>query len=85
MSLLIFLVFGLVVGAVARFLVPGHEHGGWVVSMLIGVFGSFAAGFLGQFMGFYRQGESAGFVMSLLGAVLVTIAYHAFMSQRATV
>lgn len=53
--------------------------------MPIGVFGSFAAGFLGQFMGFYRQGESAGFVMSLLGAVLVTIAYHAFMSQRATV
>ena len=84
MSLVLFLLFGLVVGAIARFLVPGREPGGWVVSMVIGVVGSFVGGFLGQFLGFYHQGEAAGFVMALLGAVLVTIAYHALSARHAT-
>lgn len=82
MSLLLFLLFGLVIGAIARFLVPGRESGGWVVSMAIGVLGSFVGGYLGQFLGFYRQGERAGFVLALLGAVLITIVYHAISTRR---
>jgi uncharacterized membrane protein YeaQ/YmgE (transglycosylase-associated protein family) len=85
MSLLLFLVFGLIVGALARFIVPGREPGGWVVSMLIGVVGSFVGGFLGRAMGFYREGEPAGFFMSLLGAILLCVAYHAFARRRAMI
>ncbi len=77
MSIILFLVFGLIVGALARFLVPGREAGGWVVSMVLGVVGSFLGGFLGRALSLYREGEPAGFVMSLFGAILVVMAYHA--------
>jgi uncharacterized membrane protein YeaQ/YmgE (transglycosylase-associated protein family) len=85
MSLILFLVFGLIVGALARLIVPGREPGGWVISMLIGVVGSFVGGFLGRSLGLYRDGEPAGFLMSLLGAVLLVVAYHALTRRRALV
>lgn len=83
MHILLFIVFGLIVGALARFLVPGKEPGGWVVSILIGIVGSFVGGFLGRVAGFYQEGEPAGFFMSLLGAVLLVGLYHAVRSRRA--
>jgi len=82
MNLILFLLFGLIVGALARFIVPGREPGGWIVSILIGVAGSFIGGFLGRALGFYREGEPAGFVMSLVGAVLLVVAYHAVAGRR---
>ena len=82
MDFLLFLVFGLIVGALARLIVPGKEPGGWVVSMAIGVAGAFAGGLLGRALGFYREGESAGFVMSLLGAIVLVIAYQAIAKRR---
>ena len=82
MHLILFLIFGLVVGALARFIVPGREAGGWVVSMLLGVAGSFAGGFVGRALGLYREGEPAGFIMSLLGAIVLVIAYHAATRRR---
>ncbi len=82
MNLILFLIFGLIVGAVARFLVPGKEPGGWLVSMLLGVAGSFAAGFLGRALGLYHDGDSAGFVMSVIGAVLLCVLYHAVVRRR---
>jgi uncharacterized membrane protein YeaQ/YmgE (transglycosylase-associated protein family) len=82
MHLILFLLFGLIVGALARFIVPGREPGGWVVSILIGVAGSFVGGFLGRALGFYREGEPAGFVMSLLGAVFLVVAYHVVVGRR---
>ncbi|MET0594264.1 MAG: GlsB/YeaQ/YmgE family stress response membrane protein [Polyangiaceae bacterium] len=82
MSLILFLVFGLIVGALARFVVPGREPGGWIVSMAIGVAGAFTAGLLGRALGLYHEGEAAGFVMSLLGAVLLLVVYHAIMRRR---
>lgn len=85
MSLILFLVFGLIVGALARLIVPGREPGGWVISMLIGIVGSFVGGFLGRGLGLYRDGEPAGFLMSLLGAVLLVVAYHALTRRRALV
>src|SRR5689334_16896201 len=66
-AMLYFLIFGLVVGALARFIVPGRESGGWLLSLLLGVAGSFAGTFLGRAMGLYREGAPAGFIMSLLG------------------
>ena len=82
MDLLLFLVFGLVVGALARLVVPGKEPGGWIVSMAIGVAGAFAGGLLGRVLGFYREGESAGFIMSLLGAIVLVVAYQAIARRR---
>lgn len=85
MSILLFLVFGLVVGAIARLIVPGREPGGWVVSMILGVLGSFLGGYLGRGLGWYRDGEPAGFLMSLLGAVILVVIYHAITRRRAIV
>jgi uncharacterized membrane protein YeaQ/YmgE (transglycosylase-associated protein family) len=81
-SLVLFLLFGLIVGALARLIVPGREPGGWVVSMIIGVVGSFVGGLLGRALGLYREGEPAGFFMSLVGAVLLVAAYHATTRRR---
>ena len=83
MSVLLFLLFGLIVGAIARFIVPGREPGGWVISMILGVMGSFLGGFIGRSLGWYRDGEPAGFVMSLLGAVILVAIYHAITRRRA--
>jgi uncharacterized membrane protein YeaQ/YmgE (transglycosylase-associated protein family) len=84
MHILMFLLFGFLVGAVARFLTPGQAPGGWVVSILIGVLGSKLSGLLGQSLGLYRQGEVAGFVMSVIGAMIVTAAYQAAWGRRRT-
>ncbi|MFS8067102.1 MAG: GlsB/YeaQ/YmgE family stress response membrane protein [Byssovorax sp.] len=82
MSVILFLVFGLIVGALARLIVPGKEPGGWVISMVLGVVGSFLGGFLGRALNIYREGEPAGFVMSLLGAIVVVAAYQAIARRR---
>jgi len=82
MQIILFLVFGLIVGALARFIVPGKEPGGWVISMVLGIVGSFVGGFLGRALNIYHEGEPAGFVMSLLGAILLVAGYH-FVARRA--
>jgi uncharacterized membrane protein YeaQ/YmgE (transglycosylase-associated protein family) len=83
MSILLFLLFGLIVGALARFIVHGKDPGGWVVSMVLGVLGSFLGGFLGRSLGWYHEGEPAGFFMSLVGAVIVVAIFHAVTKRRA--
>jgi len=82
MHLILFLLFGLIVGAIARFLVPGREPGGGLVSMGIGIAGAFLGGFLGRAIGLYREGEPTGFFMALLGAILLVVAYHAVRMRR---
>jgi uncharacterized membrane protein YeaQ/YmgE (transglycosylase-associated protein family) len=77
MHILMFLVFGLVVGALARWMVPGREPGGWVISLLLGIGGAMLGGFFGRVVGFYREGQPAGFVMALLGAVALVAVYQA--------
>lgn len=84
MQFLLFLLFGLVVGAIARFIVPGRERGGWFTSLVVGVLGSFIGGFLGRGFGWYGEGQAAGFVMSLAGAALLLIVYHAVRRRAAT-
>jgi uncharacterized membrane protein YeaQ/YmgE (transglycosylase-associated protein family) len=82
MDLIVFLLFGLLVGAVARLLVPGRQSGGWGVSLLLGVAGAFLGGLMGRAVGLYREGESAGFIMSVLGAVLLVVVFQALMRRR---
>ena len=82
MHVIMFLIFGLIVGAIARLIVPGREPGGWIVSMLLGVAGAFLGGFIGRAVGLYRAGETPGFIMALLGAIVVVAIYHAATAGR---
>ncbi len=68
--------FGLIVGAVAIFLFPGHHPGGWIAVILLGMGGALVGGLLGRMMGWYGPGHPAGFFMALLGAILLLVAYH---------
>jgi uncharacterized membrane protein YeaQ/YmgE (transglycosylase-associated protein family) len=82
MHIILFLLFALVVGALARFIVPGREPGGWVISMMIGVGGAVVGGYFGRVVGLYREGEPAGFVMSLLAAISMVVVYKALIAGR---
>jgi uncharacterized membrane protein YeaQ/YmgE (transglycosylase-associated protein family) len=70
------IVVGLVVGAVAKLLMPGRDPGGFVITMLIGIAGSIIAGFLGRSIGWYAEGQPAGIFASIVGAIILLIAYR---------
>ena len=70
------LLIGLVVGAVAKFVMPGRDPGGIIVTMLIGVAGSLIATYAGRAMGWYLEGQIAGFIMSVIGAIVLLGVYH---------
>jgi uncharacterized membrane protein YeaQ/YmgE (transglycosylase-associated protein family) len=76
------LVIGLVIGAVAKFLTPGRDPGGCIITMLIGIAGSFVASYLGQALGWYQQGETAGFIASVIGAMLLLLLYRLIAGRR---
>ena len=77
------IVFGAIVGIVAKLLHPGRDPGGVLITILLGIAGSILGGFLGRAIGLYRQGEGAGFIMSVLGAVLLLVIYHTIAYRRA--
>ena len=76
-------LIGLVVGALAKFIMPGKDPGGIFITMAIGIAGSIGATFLGQMIGWYKQGQSAGFIMSILGAVLILWLYRMIRGRAA--
>lgn len=82
MHILWFLFVGLVVGSLARFIVPGREPGGALISLLMGVGGAVVGGYFGRVIGLYREGEPAGFVMSLLAAISMVVVYKALIGGR---
>ena len=84
MHLLLFLLFGLVVGAIARIVVPGRESGGWLTSILIGILESFVGGFLGLALGMYGEGQPVGFLMSVFGSIVLLVGYHALVGRQAS-
>ena len=77
------IVFGLIVGALAKLVLPGRDPGGIIVTMLIGIAGAVLGGFVGRAMGFYGPGEAAGFLMSFAGAVLLLVLYRMMVRRRA--
>jgi len=77
------ILIGLVVGVVAKLLMPGKDPGGMLVTIIIGIAGSIGATFLGQMIGWYKQGQSAGFLMSVLGAVLILWIYRLIKRKAA--
>jgi len=77
------IVFGLVVGALAKLVMPGRDPGGVILTMLLGVVGAVIGGWVGRAVGMYGPNEPAGFLMSLLGAVLVLAVYRMAVGRRA--
>jgi uncharacterized membrane protein YeaQ/YmgE (transglycosylase-associated protein family) len=77
------IVFGLVVGVIAKLLMPGRDPGGVIVTALIGIAGALVGGLLGRFLGFYGPGEAAGYLMSILGAVLLLFVYRRVRARPA--
>jgi uncharacterized membrane protein YeaQ/YmgE (transglycosylase-associated protein family) len=76
-------IIGLIVGAIAKFLMPGKDPGGWIITILIGLAGSFIGTYLGQVVGLYRAGEPAGFIGSIIGAMILLFLYRLFVQRRA--
>jgi uncharacterized membrane protein YeaQ/YmgE (transglycosylase-associated protein family) len=76
------ILFGLVVGIIAKLLMPGRDPGGIIVTMLLGIVGALLGGFLGQTMGLYREGDTAGIIMSVIGAVLLLAVYRMLRRPR---
>ena len=83
MSLLWEAIIGLIVGAVAKLLMPGKDPGGIWITMALGIAGSIIATWLGQAIGWYQAGQSAGFIMSVVGAVLLLFVYRLVRSKVA--
>ena len=79
------LLIGLVVGAIAKLLMPGKDPGGIIVTMLIGVAGALLAGFLGRALGWYtNSGEGPGIIASIIGAMILLFLYRVFVGRRGT-
>lgn len=76
------LVIGLLIGVVAKLLMPGRDPGGCIITMLIGIAGSFVASYLGQKMGWYEQGQPVGFIASVIGAMLLLLLYRLIAPRR---
>ena len=73
---------GLIVGALAKLVMPGDDPGGIIMTILLGIVGSVLAGSLGRAIGWYQEGQPAGFIASVLGAVLLLYVYRAITGHR---
>jgi uncharacterized membrane protein YeaQ/YmgE (transglycosylase-associated protein family) len=83
MSILWTLIIGLVAGAVAKLLMPGRDVGGFFITMALGVLGAFVATWLGQTLGWYAPGESAGFFGAVVGSIIILALYRIFVRRAA--
>jgi uncharacterized membrane protein YeaQ/YmgE (transglycosylase-associated protein family) len=77
------IIVGLIVGAIAKMLMPGRDPGGCLITILLGVAGSFVGSWLGHMLGLYSYGESAGFLMSIVGAMVILWIYRQITKSRA--
>jgi uncharacterized membrane protein YeaQ/YmgE (transglycosylase-associated protein family) len=76
-------IIGLIVGALAKLIMPGKDPGGIFITMLIGIAGALLAGWLGRAVGWYQEGQSAGFIMSVIGAIILLAIYRLFKGKPA--
>ena len=85
MSIIWAIIIGFIVGLVAKFLMPGRDGGGFILTAILGIVGAVVATWLGRAMGFYGANESAGFIASVIGAIIVLFVYHLIAGRRRTV
>jgi len=82
MAILSWILFGLVVGVIAKLLMPGRDPGGFIVTILLGIAGALFGGFIGRAMGFYAENQGAGWIMSILGAIVLLLLYRMMVRRR---
>lgn len=75
-SILGWILFGLIVGVVAKLLMPGRDPGGFIVTIVLGIGGALLGGFIGRAVGWYREGDPVGFIMAVLGSIVVLLIYR---------
>jgi len=80
-NILGWILFGLIVGALAKLVMPGRDPGGIVVTTLLGMVGAVLGGFIGRLLGLYQYGQSAGYIMATLGAIVILFAYRQFATH----
>ena len=85
MSIIWAIIIGFIVGLVAKFLMPGRDPGGFIITAVLGIIGALVATFLGQAMGLYAAGQSAGFIGAVIGAIVVLLVYHMLRGRRPVV
>jgi uncharacterized membrane protein YeaQ/YmgE (transglycosylase-associated protein family) len=76
------ILIGLVAGVVAKFLTPGRDPGGWIITILLGIAGSYVGTFLGRTIGHYQDGQTAGFIASVIGAIVLLLIYRLFTKGK---
>jgi uncharacterized membrane protein YeaQ/YmgE (transglycosylase-associated protein family) len=76
MSVIGWIIFGLIVGIIAKFLMPGRDPGGFIITTLLGIAGALVGGFLGRFLGLYGEGDPVGFVMAIIGSIVLLLIYR---------
>jgi uncharacterized membrane protein YeaQ/YmgE (transglycosylase-associated protein family) len=84
LNILGWIVFGLVVGALAKLVMPGRDPGGIIVTIILGIVGALLGGWLGRAIGLYGPDEAAGFVMALIGALILLGLYRLVIARRAS-
>lgn len=77
------IIIGLIAGALAKLIMPGKDPGGFLITILLGIGGSLLFTFLGRLLGFYAEGESSGFIASVLGAIVLLLIYRIFIGKKA--
>ena len=82
MGILSWILFGLVVGVIAKLLMPGRDPGGFIITILLGIAGALVGGFVGRAMGLYGENEGAGWLMSILGAIVLLALYRMMVRRR---
>ncbi len=79
------IIFGLIVGVIAKLLTPGRDPGGCVITILLGIAGALIAGWLGRAIGWYRPDQGAGLIASIIGAIILLVIYHLIIGRRSAV
>jgi uncharacterized membrane protein YeaQ/YmgE (transglycosylase-associated protein family) len=83
--MLLTIIIGLIAGALAKFIMPGKDPGGIIITILLGIGGALLAGFLGRQLGWYEPGEGAGLIAAVVGALLILFLYRMFKGRPTTV
>jgi len=82
-AILSWILFGLVVGVLAKLVMPGNDPGGFIVTVLLGIAGAVVGGFLGRVLGFYGPNQAAGWLMSIVGAIILLALYRVMTKRSA--
>jgi uncharacterized membrane protein YeaQ/YmgE (transglycosylase-associated protein family) len=85
MAIIGWIFFGLVVGVIGKLLMPGRDPGGFVVTILLGIAGALLGGFIGRSLGLYREDDPVGFIMAVIGSIVLLMIYRFAVGRRNTV